>query len=79
MPLHIQSTAGARSAGLCRDATAAVLLTLVLFSVRTIAARLASQRVDSELGFTVAMLVNAFVSGASVLAVLALGGEASRW
>jgi hypothetical protein len=44
-----------------------VLLTLVLFSVSTIAARLASQRVDSELGFTVAMLINAFVSGASVL------------
>jgi hypothetical protein len=44
-----------------------------------IAARLASQRVDSELGSTVAMLVNAFVSGASLLVELPRRGEASRW
>jgi hypothetical protein len=79
MPSHIQSTARVPQRWLSRDATAAVLLTLVLFSVCMIAARLASQRVDSELGSTVAMLVNAFVSGASLLVELPRRGEASRW
>lgn len=42
-------------------ATVVALLALVLFSISTIAARRAWERVDSELGFTVAMLIDAFV------------------
>jgi drug/metabolite transporter (DMT)-like permease len=71
-------TSGFLLASTAAGATSAAVLALVLFATSTLGARLGSDRVDTELGFTVAVIVNTAASGVAFALMLALQEQPLR-